>query len=122
MKRIYAIIGLLLLPVLLVGGATGQATPCGGFEGGSAVVEPPPDVTDLAWDLDPANSAQVESITLKFAEKLPKHTFVCVQVTDSAMGTEVTLHLEFDTGIQRTTAWRRGFVWLVDDSANQKGQ
>lgn len=44
-----------------------------------------------------------------------------IQVTDSATATEVTLHLEFDTGMRRTAAWRRGFVWLIDDSANQKG-
>lgn len=45
-----------------------------------------------------------------------------VQLTENAAATEVTLHLEFDTGLRRTAAWRRGFVWLIDESTSQKGQ
>ena len=45
-----------------------------------------------------------------------------IQMTDSATATEVTLHIEFDTGMRGSPAWRRGFVWLIDDSTSRKGQ
>lgn len=45
-----------------------------------------------------------------------------VKLTDDAVATEVTLHIEFDSGMRRTATWRRGFVWLIDDSTSQKGR
>ena len=45
-----------------------------------------------------------------------------IPLTEDAIATEVTLHIEFDSGLRRTAVWRRGFVWLIDESASQKGQ
>lgn len=42
-------------------------------------------------------------------------------LVDGVSATEVTLNIEFDTGMRRSATWHRGFVWLIDDAASQKG-
>ena len=84
-KALVSLVAVSLMAVLLASVIAGQAqegtAKRQSFGGASVAVVAPPDVTDVAWGLDPANSALVTSATLKFATSMPADFIVCVQVT-----------------------------------------
>ena len=78
--RIVFFLGFSLALAFLAAGIMARAQSLLFIGGTVAPVVAPPGVTDVAWTLDPTNSALVTSATLKFAEDLSADSIVCVQV------------------------------------------
>ena len=104
-KALVAVAAVSITMVLLASSIGGQAQQGSAkrqsFGGASVAVVAPPDVTDVAWVLDPTDSALVKSAKLKFATSMPEDSIVCVQVTGGltilANGCRTTVALSANT-------------------------